>query len=239
MVVSTKAIVISTIKYSEADLIVSCYTEKAGIKTYLLRNILKSKKGNLKASYFQPLTQLELIANHKDKGALEYIKEAKIIHPYQTLHTEIPKTGIVLFLSEILKNCIKEEEANNSLYLFLENSIKWLDSHCEIGNFHIAFLLHLSRHLGFYPDSSSAKLTYFNSLEGFFQASSTNAYCAKGTTVEAFKIFLNMPYDNLVKIKLKKKVRLNVLDLVLDYYKMHVEGFRMPKSLAVLNELFQ
>ena len=78
MVVATKAIVFSAIKYSEADLIVSCFTETSGMKSYLLRNILKSKKGKLKASFFQPLTQLEIIADHKNKGTLEYIKEAKI-----------------------------------------------------------------------------------------------------------------------------------------------------------------
>ena len=76
MVVATKAIVFSAIKYSEADLIVSCFTETAGIKSYLLRNIMKTRKGKLKASFFQPLTQLELIAEHKNKGTLEYIKEA-------------------------------------------------------------------------------------------------------------------------------------------------------------------
>ena len=73
MVVATKAIVFSAIKYSEADLIVSCFTETSGMKSYLLRNILKSKKGKLKASFFQPLTQLEIIADHKNKGTLEYL----------------------------------------------------------------------------------------------------------------------------------------------------------------------
>src|SRR5690554_4860740 len=110
MIVKTKAIVFSAIKYAEADLIVCCYTERDGINSYLLRNILKSKKSNLKASYFQPLTQLDLIASHKDRGTLDYIKEAKVQHPYLSLHTHIVKSSLVLFLAEMLKNCIREEE---------------------------------------------------------------------------------------------------------------------------------
>src|SRR5690606_3527621 len=116
MVVATKAIVFSAIKYSEADLIVSCYTEVAGIKSYLLRNIFKSKKCKLKASYFQQLTHFELIANDKNKGTLEYIKEAKIFQPNQTLHPDIVKSGLVMFLSEILKKCTRDEETNAELY---------------------------------------------------------------------------------------------------------------------------
>ncbi len=77
MLITTKGIVFSAIKYGEADLIVKCFTQKHGVKTFLLRGILKSKKGKLKASLFQPLTQLEMVASHKDKGTLEYIKEAK------------------------------------------------------------------------------------------------------------------------------------------------------------------
>src|SRR5690606_32988163 len=149
MVVTTKAIVFSAIKYSEADLIASCFTEVAGVKSYLLRSILKSKRGKLKASYFQALTQLELIAEHKNKGTLEYIKEAKVFHPYQTLHTDIVKSSMVMFLSEMLKNCIREEEANTELYGFLENSFLWLDENDVIPNFHIFFLLQLSMYLGF------------------------------------------------------------------------------------------
>ena len=90
MVETTKAIVFSSIKYAEADLIVTCFTQKvAGLKPTLLRGILKSRKGRLKPSYFQPLTQLEIVANHKNKGTLESIKEVKVLHPYTYTCTQI------------------------------------------------------------------------------------------------------------------------------------------------------
>ena len=146
MIVSTKAIVFSAIKYSEADLIVTCFTEKEGIKSYLLRRILRSKSGKLKVSQFQLLTQLELVAYHKNKGTLESIREAKVFQPYKTLHTNVIKSGMVMFLAEMLKNCIKEEEANVDLYEYLENAFFWLDNNNDVSNFHILFLLKLSTH---------------------------------------------------------------------------------------------
>lgn len=238
MIVATKAIVFSAIKYSEADLIVSCYTQVAGIKSYLLRGVLKSKKGKLKTSYFQPLTQLELIADHKNKGTLEYIKEAKVFEPYNTLHTTIVKTGVVMFLSEMLKNIIREEEPNEQLYSFLKNSLNWLDQNEEVANFHIFFLLQLSMYLGFYPDASNIDDTYFNIMDGNFQSTNTGNYCLEGPQIESFKHFFNINLDTLSTIKLTKTERQNVLELILSYYSFHVQGYQKPKSLAVLNQLF-
>lgn len=238
MIVKTKAIVISAIKYSEADFIVCCFTESDGIKTYLLRNILKSKKSSLKASYFQPLTQLDLIATHKNKGTLEYIREAKVAVAYSSLHTNIVKSSLVLFLAEILKNCIREEEPNPWLYKFLEESISWLDKNDLVANFHIYFLLKLSHFLGFYPDASAIAMKYFNILEGNFENSKTSDYCVEGETVEDLKQFFNADLDTIANIKLSKSSRANLLDLLLLYYKLHVQGYQRPKSLAVMNQIF-
>ena len=239
MVISTRAIVFSALKYSEADLIVTCFTEKEGVKSYLLRGVLKSKSGGLKASYFQPLTQLELVAIHKNKGTLERIQEAKVFHPYQTLHTNVVKTGMVMFLSEMLKNCIKEEERNEELYEYLENAFFWLDSNEDIANFHILFLLKLTTHLGFYPDTSNIEDENFNLLDGCFQKYHSNGYCENGKVISHFKQFFGINFDAISEIKLAKKERLDVLNLLLTYYQLHLQGYKKPKSLLVLNQLFQ
>lgn len=238
MLVATKAIVFSAIKYGEADLIVTCFTEEAGLKTYMLRGILKSKKGKLKASYFQPLTQLELIADHKNRGTMEYLREAKIFYPYKSLHTNIIKSSLVMFLSEMLKNCIREEEKNADLYRFLENSLIALDEKEQVANFHIYFLLELSNYLGFYPDASDSDLPYFNVLEGNFQAQDTDDYCLEGPYIEEFKRFFSISMDNLEELRLNKNHQRDILNLVLNYYQLHIQGYRKPKSLVILNQLF-
>lgn len=239
MIVSTKAIVFSAIKYSEADLIATCFTEEAGLKTYMLRNILKSKKGKLKASYFQPLTQLELVANHKDRGNMEYLREAKVFYPYKSLHTNVVKSSLVMFLAEMLKNCIREEEKNIGLYKFLESSLIWLDENDHIANFHIYFLLELSNYLGFYPDASMSQLPFFNVLEGNFQARDTDDYCLEGSYIEDFKGFFKVELETLSIISLTKKNQQDILNLILSYYQLHIQGYRKPKSLAVLTQIFK
>ena len=238
MQVSTRALVFSSVKYAEADLIVSCFTEKFGLKSYLLRGILKSKKGKLRASMFQPLSLLQMEAFHKDKGTLERINEAKVIKPYKTLHTHVIKSSLLLFLSEILKNSIKEEESNPSLFSFIENSLKWLDENEEIANFHLLFLFKLTYFLGFYPDFSVKNGLYFNLTEGCFQEEEHGQFCEKGLTVDMLKKIEEMEFKDLNKLAINKEIRSKTLELLLNYYKLHIQGYKTPKSLPILTQIF-
>lgn len=239
MLVTTKAIVISSLKYAEADLIVKCFTESHGLKSYLLRNILKSKKGKLRASMFQALTQLEIVANHREKNSLESIREAKTLFPYQTLQTDVYKASMVFFLAEVLRNSIQEEEENRPLYLFLEESFRWLDGANEIANFHLLFLVKLTRFLGFHPHNSKENHTYFNLLEGVFQKDETNKYCLGETQSALLQSLLEMNFTESSNLKLNQTKRVKFLEILLLYYELHLENFRKPKSLEVLNQIFR
>ncbi|WP_046743273.1 DNA repair protein RecO [Kordia zhangzhouensis] len=239
MIVTTKAIVISTIKYGDAGIIVKCFTASDGIKSYLLRGILKSKKGKLKIAYFQPLMQLEIVANHKNKGSLEYIKEVKTVYPYTSIHTTIAKSAIVLFLSEILNFSIQEEEKNESLFAFIENALQWLDIHDEVANFHIFFLIHLTKYLGFYPETAHIHKNYFDLYEGQFFDESTLNECISGENLTLFKRLLGIKFDEQHTIALSSHRRNEILAIFIQYFKLHLQGFRQPKSMEVLHEVFK
>jgi DNA repair protein RecO (recombination protein O) len=83
-------------------LIVKCFTKSHGLKSYFVRDAFSGRKSNQKIAYFQPLTILEIEAVHKNKGTLENFKEIKISTPFQTIHTDIYKSTIVMFVSEVL-----------------------------------------------------------------------------------------------------------------------------------------
>ncbi|GAA4309371.1 DNA repair protein RecO [Pontixanthobacter gangjinensis] len=238
MLIQTKAIVISALKYGEADLIVKAYTLSDGLCTYMLKGVLKSKKGKFKASMFQSLTQLEIIANHRGGGKLEYLKEAKVTSNYQSLHTHPVKLSIAMFLAEMLRNTIHEEERNEPLFNYLEYSFQFLDAADKFASFHLLFLLNLTRYLGFQPETGVEDLPVFNLLDGVFQDFSSNEYCIEGKNVDLLKIMLGTEFDELQHIKLNKTSRNDFLNMLLLYYELHIEGFRKPKSLSVLNEIF-
>ena len=236
-IVTTKAIVLSALKYGDTSLIVKCFTADEGLKSYLIRGVLSAKKGNLKSGYFQVLNQLNIVANHNSKGNLNSLKEAHILHPYKNIYSDIVKQSIVLFLAEVLSNAIQEEEKNEALYEYLENGLIWLDANANMANFHLLFLLNLTRYLGFYPNISDDKLG-FDLVEGEFTNMSSSKNIISGNDLIQFKKILNIDFESLKKISFSKQQRQNVLQIILKYYELHLGGFRNPKSLAILETIF-
>lgn len=236
MLIKTKAIVISSLKYQEKSLIVKCFTESNGLKTYFVRDAFSGRKSNQKIAYFQPLTILEIEAVHKNKGALESFKEIKIASPFQTLHSDIYKSTIVMFLSEILHHSIHEEEKNEHLFAFLETALFWLDNHNQVANFHLILMLETTKYLGFYPDVSEIEFPFFDANEGVF-----TPFHGMGSLTEhetnLFKKLIPLKFDNDQKTfhVIERQI---VLKILIDYYTFHLDGFRKPKSLEVLAAVF-
>lgn len=141
MLTKNQGIVLSKLKYRDNDLIVKCYTKERGVVTYILRGVLKSKKGSSKTVYYQALSQLYFEENFKANRSLQGIKEVKFSFIYHTVHSNIYKSSIALFLSEVLSNTLKEEEKNEALFNYLEIALQYLDSADQFSNFHLLFLL--------------------------------------------------------------------------------------------------
>ncbi|WP_306351419.1 DNA repair protein RecO [Flavobacterium sp. '19STA2R22 D10 B1'] len=236
MLVKTKAIVISAIKYQEKSLIVKCFTETDGLKDYFVRDAFSSKRNNQKIAYFQPLNILEIEANHKNKGTLETFKEVKISTPYQTINTDIVKSTIILFLSEVLHHSVKEEGKDESLFSYLETALTWLDNHDEIANFHLILLLEITKYLGFYPDTSDSSCSFFEMVEGMFTPFQ-GISCLSEHQTNLFKRLIALRFDSDQK-SFHVIERQLLLKIIMDYYVFHLDGFRRPKSLDVLKEVF-
>ncbi|WP_034060639.1 DNA repair protein RecO [Lacinutrix jangbogonensis] len=238
MLLSTNAIVLSKLKYRDYDLIIKCYTQKEGIVSYLLKGVLKSKKGS-KTAYYQLLTQLQLITDFKPSRSLQYIKEVKVNHLYSSLHTNVLKSAIVMFLAEVLSSSLQEEEQNDTLFNYLEATLQWLDAHNKFANFHLLFLLNLTKHLGFYPDISKIDAPYFNLEDGKFQHEKQNKYSVSGKNLTLLKQLLGTTFDDLETITINAKQRHSFLSLILVYFELHLGSFKKPKSLQIFNEVFR
>ena len=236
MQIKTKAIVISSIKYQEKSLIVKCFTLSDGLKSYYVYNAFSSRKSNQKIAYFQPLNILEIEAVHKNKGNLETFKEIKLAFPFHTINTSIVKSTVVIFVSEILNHSIREEEKNETLFFFLEAALLWLDNHENTANFHLIVLLEVTKYLGFYPDDSEKDLKYFEMTEGRFSALNAIS-CLSEHETYLFKRLLALKFDSEQKIfsGIERQILLKIL---LNYYSFHLDGFKTPKSLEVLKEVF-
>ena len=238
MLASTKAIVLSKLKFKDSDVIVKCYTKEFGVKSYLLKNILKAKKGKLKIAYFQELTILDLETDQRDGRSLQYIKELKLAYHYHSVHTNVVKSTIAMFLSEILSNILKEEEENKELFQFLETSFVWFDQSDTEASFHLMFLIELSKYLGFYPNLQLLESDYFNLESGRFQNTDSGIYSITGEKLIFLKMLLGIKFDANKKLNITNYQKRELLDMILIYFNLHLDGFKKPKSVEVLNQVF-
>ncbi|MDN3664794.1 DNA repair protein RecO [Algibacter miyuki] len=238
MLVTTQAIVLSKLKYRDNDLIVKCYTQQLGVVSFLLRGVLKSKKGGARTAYFQLLSQLQLTLNYKDNRSLQTLTDVKLNHLYSSLHTHVLKSAIVMFLSEVLSSGLREEEENETLFSYIETTLLWLDVQSEYANFHLLFLLNLTKYLGFYPDIKNSDSRYFNLVEGKFQDTPDNRNTITGEDLGLLKQLLGTTFDDLPTVKINGKQRQSFLNMMLLYFELHLGSFKPPRSLQVFNQVF-
>ncbi|WP_418602197.1 DNA repair protein RecO [Hwangdonia sp.] len=238
MLLSTNAIVLSKLKYRDNDLIVKCYTEQLGVVSFLLRGVFKSKKGSSKIAYFQLLSQLQMQIDYKENRSLQGIKEVKLHHLYTSLHANVYKSSIALFLAEVLANTLKEEEQNSNLFSYIETTLLWLDAQTEYSNFHLLFLLNLTKYLGFYPEEIHSSYNYLNLLDGKFETKQYGKYTVSGENLTLLKTLLGTTFDGLSSVKINAKQRQSFLSMILLYFELHLGSFKTPKSLQIFNQVF-
>ncbi|HBK84233.1 MAG TPA: DNA repair protein RecO, partial [Flavobacterium sp.] len=172
----------------------------------------------------------------KNKGTLEHFKEVKLSFPFQTINRTIFKSTIAIFLSEVLHHAIKEEEKNENLFYYLETTLQWLDTHSHVSNFHLILLLEITKYLGFYPDISNKNLPYFEKIEGIFTPIESSSCLSKEQT-RLFTKLIALKLDD-ESSHFSSTERHTLLNVLLNYYSTHLDGFKKPKSLDVFKEVF-
>ena len=162
MIQKVKGVVLHHVRYKESSAIIYVYTDRFGRQAYLV-NSIRGRRSKFSGSPLQPLTLLMIEAYHKEARELQRVKEMHNYLPYSTIPFDVSKSSQALFLAEILYKTLREEEPNRDLFGFLEHSFQILDvSDVGLVNFHLLFLVQLTKYLGFYPENN-----YSGTLSGF------------------------------------------------------------------------
>lgn len=241
MLTKTQAIVLHSIKYGETRLIVDMFTRSHGRLSFIV-NIPKSAKAKVKKQLFQPLTLLEIEADIRQKVQLLKLKDMRLAVPFLSIPFHPHKLAISLFVAEFLYYALRSEQRNELLYDYLENSFLWLDGQDgHFANFHLVFLMRLSRFLGFYPNLDDYVAgDYFDLRESVF-LSLPPVHHDFLYPEEAGKVqlMMRMDYPTMHLFRLSHQERNRLLEVSLTYYRLHLPDFPEMKSVSVLQELYQ
>lgn len=233
MLVKTRGIVLSYIKFRESSIIVRIYTEELGLQSYIVNSVRKKGSAS-RIALFQPFTLLDLVVYPSSKGGLTRISEYKCSHPFSTVPYDIRKSSIVLFLSEVVAKTVQEEEENRPLFEFLFHSILAFDQMATgFENFHLVFLLELAKYLGFGVPSADDVISQV-AFGGGATAHVSNSVRQFQQLEPYLAGLLEEPGGTRIP---NGKVRRELLHLLVQFFQLHVDQLREIKSLPVLSEV--
>lgn len=206
-------------RFGETSIIASIFTEQFGLQSYMIKGVrTNSRKSRI--ALFQPLTLLDMVVYHKESGGIMHVKEVKCFHPYQFINADVRKAAIAMFINEVLNRSVKEQSHVQDIFHFIMDSLIHLDELERPENFHLQFLVGLSKHLGFGPNLASEVL---------------GGRMVSDQEEEALQKILKQDYK--VDVPLTYEQRKNILSVLLRFYQTHAEGFGELKSVAVLKEV--
>lgn len=240
MLLTTRGIVFNQVKYGETSIIAKIYTRHSGLQSFLIRGA-RSKHARIRSAHLQHLTLIEMEVNQRSNKEIQYLKSLKILHPFRDIPFNVKKSAIAVFLNEVLYKVIREEEPNPELFSFLFNGIQLLDLKTgSLSLFHHLFLVRLSRYLGFYPrDNRSSRLENFNLQEGeFTDVSGTENLIATPPLSHYLHELMLINFEDLDGLVIPAASRQGLLEMLLNYYRLHIPGFVNVKSHLVLAEVF-
>ena len=239
MQAKTSGIILHSIKYTDSTTIITVYTQQFGRATYMLHGVNKKKSVN-PAAFLQPLSLVEMDVYHTPGKNIQRIKEMRMEHPFTGIPFDPVKNSLALFLSEALYRTLKQSEPDESLYLFLENSVMQLDCmESGIANFHLVFLLKLTRYLGFEPNRDNVQANYFDLMNGVFLKDKPVHvhFILPEDSSDLLKV-LNADYNTMHNLAFTRPGRASLLQNIIIYYQLHIPEFNGLHSLQILQSLF-
>jgi DNA repair protein RecO (recombination protein O) len=221
MLKKIRGIVLGHIPFKENSIIIRIYSEEFGTRGFI-QSAAKSGLKKNKMAYYIPLSLLELVVYHKASRDLDRISEVKFLHTFLAMPFETARASIALFVSEVLNHSLRQEAGSREKFDFLFHSIVKLDNpNIPFQNFPIQFLFDLTFYLGFGP---SDKTDLFSDLPSSIRIEKSECHISE--LIEGKKVNIS-----------SGKERLKVIEILINFYKIHLENFNEIKSLPILHQV--
>jgi len=240
MLTKTRGIVLHAFMLGDSKMIIDLLTESEGRLSCIAR-ISRRAGAKIKKQFFQPLTILELEADIRRSGSLHAIREASIAVPFFSIPFDARKLSIALFTAEFLLRATRNSQPDPLLYKYVESSVMWLDGVKErFSNFHLVFMMRLTIFAGFFPNLDDySPNCCFDMRNGCFTPSPPlhRDFLSPGEACK-IQLLMRMSYDNMHLYAMSRTERNRCVDVILNFYRLHMPDFKEIKSLDVLKELF-
>ena len=236
----TPALVLSTVNYGDRQLIVDLLTRQAGRQSFIVR-LSQSPHGRVHRRLFQPLTLLDADFTLRPNRTLQRFSEVRMSRPWTSLTANPYKMPLVFFVAEFLRHATRDEQDVATLFDYVVDSVEWLDMASEgYANFHLVFMIRLSMFLGFFPNLESYEPgACFDLRSGCFSTTvPPHPNYIQADEAEAMVGLMRLSFTTMRLFRMSREQRNRCVDVILDFYRLHIPAFPELKTLGVVRELF-
>lgn len=228
MFVSTRAIVLRSVRHKDRGAVVTLYTEHHGLRSYAARI---GGKGGHPPALFGPLQRLVVVASERGDRDIHQLREVRADKPFTNVGLDPVRGSVALFIQEVLLRTLRAESADAGLFTFVMDALEELDGGHRTQHLPVSFLLGLCDQLGFAPTMDGAgPATWFDMEEGAFTATEpAHPHAFGGAPALLLGDLLSGLHDSK-----HAHARKDLLDQLLLYYRLHVAGFGELRSPSVL-----
>jgi DNA repair protein RecO (recombination protein O) len=236
MIRKTEAIVLNTRKFGDSSLIAAMYTRAYGRQSFLVKGY-RSARAKKRHSYFQPMSNIDIVFYYRETRDLQLVTESSHRYFFKTMQTDPIRITLGMVVMEVFYQAVREEESNEPLFNFLQRMLVAMDrAEKQLIHLFLYYLVHLTRHLGFFPQDAvrdHEKAVFFNIREGTLR----NGPGARDSD-RLISLICKSSLENCTQLRFSNQEKKEMINTLLQYYILHVEGFRSPESLKVLEEVF-
>jgi DNA repair protein RecO (recombination protein O) len=220
-------ILIGKKNYSESSLILTFYTELNGLSSFIFKGARKKKLAIFHLGIY------ELTFFKRAESELGIINALDVAFPLSDIYTNPQKTILCFFIADVLKQTLKVEGGDALVFNFIREKICLLEVQSDLYTFPLEFLTGLIANLGYLPHFEEDNAPYFDLQKGVFTAvESPYSYLVEEQTAQQLKTYFEGNYLQSFEKETTKKS----LQLMIDYYRIHVPNFRIEVSLGIIKD---
>lgn len=232
MLTTARAIGLRAIAHGDRTVVLKAWTAHAGARSYLVR---LGRRGGAAQAALQPLSRIELVADERPDRELHPVRELRVEEPYARVPFEPVRGALLLFAQELFGKVLRAEGPDPELDAAARAALRAIDTDARLAWIPHRLLIGLSGPLGFRPEPPEEGEDHFDLEEGRFVprgARHGSLMAPPLSTAFAELLAGGAP-------EAPAQQRRALLDHLLLYYRLHIEGMGELRAPAMLHEVLR
>ncbi|MFN3874811.1 MAG: DNA repair protein RecO [Flavobacteriales bacterium] len=231
MLVTTKAIGLRAIAHGDRTVVLKAWTAHAGAMGFVVR----LSKGGAARAALQPLARIEVVADVRPDRELHPVRELRVDEPYSRIPFDPVRGALLLFAQELFGKVLRAEGPDAELDAAARAALHAIDADERLAWMPQRLLIGLSGPLGFRPEPPREGEDHFDLEEGRFVPRGARHGHLLAPPLSGLLAGLLLGNEPVAPAHQRRAL----LDHLLLYYRLHIEGMDELRSPAMLHEVLR